>query len=431
MNVFQKYRVSRKLAVAVVFTVLVGGILLLLASFSQREKTRAVAASTATAKMWVTEIAIAQATSIAEVRDTVTVQIQSTATAQEIINASATNHAQSTATAQVKAASTVQVQATDTAIAQKTTIAEDRSTAIALAQTRTTSNIRKTVTAQIQATYVASLYKDATATVRAKATATAKSNATSTADTQKEIVSQAQATSTAQRRGTATTQAWMTAIAATQSKTIAQIEATVTAIANTTATAQAQEGTWLIIAIERVTVFADKADGLDGDIEFLMRMKTWDGRNSISLSYPPEGGAIDVLPGRPIQTGRYALAIDESQLGDELMVYFVALDVDDQSLDESIPWDLFEAVLQTSFYKFVNRYQKILDIRLPGIDGLVEWVHDYFNLLGEGTLILRRTQNWQADKVIKYTSEDFGVEVVYHNHLLNKRPTTIIKQNSH
>jgi len=139
--------------------------------------------------------------------------------------------------------------------------------------------------------------------------------------------------------------------------------------------------------------------------------------SGISLSYPQEGGAIDVLPGVPFRPGKYALAVDESLLrGDRLDIYMLVMDVDDQSLDESIPWALFEGVLRTGAIRFIK-----LDMNF-GVEDLVDWVYRYFNLIGEGRLYLYRSQDWQAGRRVRFTTEGRGVEIEYRIHLLNRLP---------
>ncbi|MCP4374388.1 MAG: hypothetical protein GY797_40745 [Deltaproteobacteria bacterium] len=410
MEVFQRFRPSHKSIAVVILIIMISGTLLLLTWFTQRWQEYKSAESTATAQMWSTKIAVAQATSAAEVHRTVTVQAKNTAIAQATINTLSTGYAQASSTAQQKVTQTVQAQATSTSIAQETAITAKRFTAVAGAETKTASKVRKTVTAQIQATLVQGVYQTATAE---KVTATAQA------------IEQIKATATARWKHTATTQAWSTEVAKAKEKTTFQIGATVTAVAHETVTVQAQQGTWLVVEIEKVTVMADKTDGFDNDIEFIMYMVASDGRSSVGISYPPEGEYIDVVAGKPIFLDRYALAMNEPQLGDELGIYITAFDIDDQSLEEAIPYALLEFALQQSFFHLVNKFPRILDIRLPGTDNLEEWMNEYFNLIGEGVLVLQRSQDWQAGKVIKHTTKGYGLEIEYHIHLINKLPRDI------
>lgn len=173
----------------------------------------------------------------------------------------------------------------------------------------------------------------------------------------------------------------------------------------------------IVVEVDRVTVFSEKQDGFDGDIEFVMYMVVSDGESGTSLSYPQEGGAIDVLPGVPFRPGKYALAIDEDLLtGDRLDIYMFAMDVDDQSLDESIPWTLFEETLRSGVIKYVRLGVDFV------VDDLVDWVNNYFNLIGEGRLYLYRSQNWQAGRRVRFSTEGREVEIEYRIHLLNKLP---------
>ena len=94
----------------------------------------------------------------------------------------------------------------------------------------------------------------------------------------------------------------------------------------------------------------------------------------------------------------------------------LVMDVDDQSLDESIPWALFEGVLRTGAIRFIK-----LDMNF-GVEDLVDWVYKYFNLIGEGRLYLYRSQDWQAGRRVRFTTEERGVEIEYRIHLLNRLP---------
>lgn len=353
----------------------------------------------------------------------------------------ATAAAWSSSVAELQDAVTVYAKATATALTEDSTATTEAwSTTVVVAQATSVAELARTVTIQAEATSIA--YRRATATayalsvaatVRSGFTATAQAQTATAASRRASATAQAQATSTVQAQSTVLARAGSATISAAKATTVAEVQATVTtalqatatAGAEATATARSQAGMLLIFEVQEVTALKDQGDGLDELMEFFMKLRVSDNQHSTSLSYPAEGGAISVPVSLPIPLNQHAIAIDERNIvGDEIIVEVVAVDVDDQSIDEELLETSVDALIDLTFYgtikKFrgLSRFSPTLYRSIPEITQLLD---DYFDLIGEGRIILRRSEQWGADSLVTHWRGE-GLSIKYRVYLTDKAP---------
>ena len=410
---------------AVVLTILLSAVVLILLSLwvatgqQKQELTKVITAN-----------AITHSTQIANM----TLVAEATSLAEKSKLASATSQAQKTATSQAIATLTAQANNTLTAQSRTTALAEARlqgaNQALATVTselTTATAQARKTATQQTKATATAVARSKATKTAQARRTATEQANITATAiaHAQATATSGLKATATKRAGATSTAQALVTAVAKAEQSSAARVEATVTAQTKATATARASGDHWLVVEVQEVTVLADKNDGRDGDIEFRMSISLSDNESRSTLHYPSEGGALDVDAGQTISTGKFAFAVDRQSISGDLKLHALVFDVDDQSLDEEIPWTLLNITVEILLGELIKIGGKVTDlIKNPPatIKNLVDLdrLERYFNLIGEDSLILRQSQNWRAGQTIIHITEDDGMKIQYRIDLKDK-----------
>lgn len=178
---------------------------------------------------------------------------------------------------------------------------------------------------------------------------------------------------------------------------------------------------YIIFEIQEVTILADKRDGFDGQTEFQLYVIASDGTTSAKQTYPADS-FVAVSPGDTIPLDKFGLWVDANAIGDELVIYILAVDLDDQApmgeLTNSVVAGLLEtavtAVLTQGAGLTVELAVGILADQGGGL--LQEWLEEA-DPIGEATITLKRSKGWGAGRPVTLRTADGGLEIVYQVHL--------------
>jgi hypothetical protein len=184
---------------------------------------------------------------------------------------------------------------------------------------------------------------------------------------------------------TATTEAWSTNIANAQTASVGELVKTVTIQAEATS-----------IAFTRATATAQAL-----------------------------AAAATVVVNQLIPLNQHTIAIDERNIiGDEITIDIVAVDVDDQSIDEELLGSLVEVLIDYGSIGTASKFKKLSSL-IPFVEEYVERVQkpleDYFDLIGQDKIILRRSERWGAGPLGVYRRGG-GLNIKYRVYLTDKAP---------
>jgi hypothetical protein len=175
---------------------------------------------------------------------------------------------------------------------------------------------------------------------------------------------------------------------------------------------------WIVFQIQEVTPLVDRSDGLDGLAEMQIISIITDGHSSSKNIYPSEG-AVQIGVGTPVNMGKYAIAVDENAIGNELLIYLLAVDSDELSANESLLIDIGSEFIQAAITVIasmggINAIGALtLDMLLnKASDRLLAWA-EQSEVIGQDTLILQRSDNWDIGAARTRTSADNGMRILY------------------
>jgi len=182
---------------------------------------------------------------------------------------------------------------------------------------------------------------------------------------------------------------------------------------------------WLTFQVRRVSILADKGDGIDGQAEFQIFVVATDGETSAKLAYPAEG-VVPVSVDESIELGKFALSVDTHAIGDELTIYMVAVDSDEQTAAGQLATDVVLDLLTGAVLAGVTGGSSLaLDLFAGQATGLLaEWIRQS-DVIGQDTIVLKRSQSWSTGSAVTHKTPDGGLEIVYQVYLGEELPASL------
>jgi hypothetical protein len=175
--------------------------------------------------------------------------------------------------------------------------------------------------------------------------------------------------------------------------------------------------------IRELTVLADRGDGLDGKAELQLYVVASDGKPPARLVYPANG-VVKVSVGETVFPGKFMIGVDLNSIGDELVVYVLAVDIDEQSPGEALATDLVLDLLVNAVLAAVSGGTSPTLAKLVklGTSQLKSWARQA-DVIGEQAFVLTRSNGWSAGRHELDHTDDGGLRLLYEVYVADQPST--------